>query len=166
MMQGSLFDFSAGALTANATLASLGVFGESHWYWSDDEAAFLSGQAAGGVTSRSYNKVCTKDYGKKRYEDHFAVNYDYNCIVGEALIPKLSVGVGEVNPLDSFRKLSDYVDPEFDLTPIVAETVSSPELDGNKAVYRAIVITSVSVCVIAAATVIIVCIVRSRRKKA
>ena len=137
MIQGSLFNFESGALASNSTVAAIALYGEHHWYWSDDESAFMSGTSS-NVIERNYNQVCTKNYGKRQFENYYSMSTDYNCVLQEAIVPQLSSTPGQVNSLYSYREENNYVEPAAPDIPAAPETYSGAEKDSNKTIYNAL----------------------------
>ena len=140
MIQGSVFNFATGSLSANATVAGVALYGEHHWYWSDDESAFMSGTVS-SVIERNYQKVCTKDYGTRRFDNNYSMATKFNCILQEPYVYKLSGSENAVDPLNSFREESGYV--EFELSEeteniLPSESSSLPEKEQDKAIYQAV----------------------------
>lgn len=167
MIQGSLYNFASGTLSANTVVAAFGVYGESHWYWSDDESAFLTATGSTiGAVDRSYQQVCTKDYGKRQYDNNYAVTFKYNCIIQEALVPQLQGAEDETNPLYSFRTLTNYTAPSDDFTPVEVENYESLDIEESKGGLWALIIVPSAVCVVAAATVVTVVVVKKKKAKA
>lgn len=151
-LQASMFDFVNSSLSSEATVAGIGVYGESHWFWNTDEATFMSGSTS-KIVSRDYNKrtVTHKDADKMVYVTDFDFSTTYNCILQEALAPNLQNEDDKVNPLYSFREETNYIDPApAEAFPPASESSAvvkeDPEEELQKAillipsVYRAIII--------------------------
>ena len=111
-VQGSIFDFASSSLTSNTTIAAMALYGESHWYWGVDEAAFMSGPSTGRVV-RNCTRTGSTSGSKTDTYDNYSVTFNYNTILQEALSPKLNAKPTVLNSLYSFRQQNDYVDPEI-----------------------------------------------------
>lgn len=105
MMKGSLMETASGSVSANRTLSALAIYGESHWYWETDEAAFLGGPADSGSMTSS----CTKDRTGAKfpstevYTFRYNQTVSYNCLINEAMPVRLSAS-------DDPTVLSSYAD--------------------------------------------------------
>ena len=108
MSKGSVLNMADGTLASEKVLSGLAIYGESHWYWVDDEAAFLGGPADYGSFSSYMYTVCTDDVGKKYYTQNYGQLAEYNAICVRS-IPLASV---EGGALDSFKSLSDMLSLE------------------------------------------------------
>ncbi len=168
MLQGSLFDFAKGSLSSNTIVSAIALFGEHHWYWSDDESAFMSGTSSNAIT-RVYNKVCTKDSGKRQYTNYYSIVNYHNCLLQEPLNLTLTGTDEVVNPLYQFRIATGYTEPSpenMSAMPTEPKTYSSDPREGSKAGYRAFIIVP-SVAVVAFALGLAVYFtVGPKRKKA
>ncbi len=129
---GSLVDLESGALTSGSPLAALAIYGESHWYWETDEAAFLK-----GACDVHYSKYST-DVNKVRtgtdllssvyYTTYYEQSSKYNCIVS---IPdtKLSAGGSSSNPLTSFSALCENIDKPLSTSYTFIDTIKEKLVD-------------------------------------
>ena len=99
-IRGSLFDFTTGTLKVNTPLAAFAVFAEDHWYWSNDEVSLLGGPYDAKFYSTSLNTVCTKNYGKNKFEHYYNLKLWYNCLIRVPLKQNLMAAPGI---LDSFK---------------------------------------------------------------
>ena len=96
-VRGALFDFETGTLKVNTPLAALAVFAEDHWYWSNDEVALLGGPYDARSYASNYETVCTKNYGKNRFEHYYTLNLWYNCLIRVPLKQSLMMSPGCLN---------------------------------------------------------------------
>ena len=102
MSKGSVLNMADGKLASEKVLSGLAIYGESHWYWVDDEAAFLGGPADYGSFSSYMYTTCTDDVGKKYYTHTYGQLAEYNAICTRS-IPLASI---EGGALDSFQILA------------------------------------------------------------
>lgn len=108
MSKGSVLNMADGNLASEKVLSGLAVYGESHWYWVDDEAAFLGGPADYGSFSSYMYTTCTDDVGKKYYTHTYGQLAEYNAICMRS-VPLASI---EGGALDTFKALSDTLSLE------------------------------------------------------
>ncbi len=106
MMNGSLMDTKSGSVSVNKALSALAIYGESHWYWETDEAAFLGGPS----DNASMTSSCTKEKtdvefpSTEIYTFRYTQKVSYNCLINEAIPELLSPTTGST-VLSSYAKL-------------------------------------------------------------
>ena len=128
---GSVIDLSNGARQTGRILMASAVFGESHWYWWDDEAAFFAGPADGGNLRTQFETVCTKNWGLRQYYHDFTLQTTYNCLVNRPINKLLS---SSLNDLAAMNNMEETVHEWDEGTVIVEPTCTEPGV----ILYRAV----------------------------
>lgn len=145
---GQLFDFTTSTITSNAVLAAFAMYGESHWYWSVDEAAFFSG-APYGRYDRSYvrNSPSAKDH-----IDNYAVSFKHNILIQEEVQISPQNESEGLNSLYTFRKKNNYSEPidSFLNEPEKIETFGKDSGFNSKVGFYSLIIVPCVVIVIGA----------------
>lgn len=107
MMNGSLMDITTGNVTTSNALSAIAIYGESHWYWETDEAAFLGGPSDIGTLTNS----CTKQRSgvdfpaTEYYTSYYTQSVSYNCLLSEEPHQNMLGATKESEILTSFANL-------------------------------------------------------------
>jgi len=127
MISGSLLDPAGGSISVNQVLTGTAIYGESHIYWEDDEAAILGGPVAQTSFSSGVNKrqVDVDFIGQRYFVTDYNQSVSYPCLVSKP-VQNLSAG-GQYDPLASFKALNDELASRFTVkllgvTPTVTPT--------------------------------------------
>lgn len=115
MITGSVIDYASGSLSANKVISSIAVYGESHFYWEKDEAAFLGGPSDCKYIVHSADvKSAGTEFPSTEY---FTAYYDqvikYNCLT-EKPSETVSNSALLTNPISSYLSLCDECGYHFD----------------------------------------------------
>lgn len=138
MIQGSVYNFGSNSLASNTTLAAVGVYAESHWYWKHDECAFLY-YANSDVKNCSHSFIDSRTDNRVDYDHFYFFNSSFNCILQELYTE--SGSANELSPINAYRDFVNYVDPQnINDTITEPETRTSPDANSSKAGYLAVII--------------------------
>ena len=104
MMKGSLMDTDRGSVSANKTLSALAIYGESHWYWETDEAAFLGGPTDTLTSSCTKERSGVEFPSTEIYTYRYTQTVSYNCLINES-VPGLFSSSKDSTVLSSYADL-------------------------------------------------------------
>lgn len=109
IIKGSVYNPSTLSID-NKVLSGLAIYGENHWYWTDDEVAFL------GSSPSQSSFYASADRNRQDYQYYFTYDYyqsvRYNCLVNKPASPSLASG-DEYDPLGEYKELNDELKSEF-----------------------------------------------------
>ena len=179
-LKGSILDQTNGSVSSDSLLAALAIYGESHWYWNVDESAFMSASPS-KLVSRNYNTraITHKDAEKMVYVMDFDFSTSFNCIIQEALAPKINESTDGPNPLYDFRADNNYVDlpPAETKAPVTeAEFVVKDDLEESvqkailliPSIYTAMIVIPCvfgGIIIIGVVTYVIIRVYKNKKKK-
>jgi len=108
MISGSAMNPTGGTIAVNQVLTGTAIYGESHFYWEDDESAILGGPMSQASYSASVDKkeVDVDILGQHYYVSKYDQSITYNCLVSAPIQQKLQDN-GETNPLSAYKALCD-----------------------------------------------------------
>jgi len=108
MISGSILRPDTGSIAVNQVLTGTAIYGESHFYWEDDESAILGGPTAQKSFTGSVNKKQTDVdvLGQHYYTSSYEQSVSYNCLMSEPLPRELNAA-DRYNPLAAYRALCE-----------------------------------------------------------
>lgn len=118
---GTMMVTDSGSMASSSLLTAVATYGESHWYWGKDEAAFMGGPLNNAGFTHSVEKIQDKlEFPSTYYYTHkYVQNLRYNCFV-EKPFSRLSVGTG-INPLANYKALYEEIPQDPDNAPPAEE---------------------------------------------
>jgi len=105
---GTVYDMGSGVIKNNMPLQAVAVYGETHWTWFTDEAAYMGGPVDYPNYNAGFNWYETA-FHKYRYD--FSSMAKYNTLVILPADGELSESDG-YHPLNAFRELSAALEEE------------------------------------------------------